>query len=213
MLGWLKKKKVTPSIPARTNLEEWWLSTFTETERDWMVGAYAPMGIPVSDFSRSIPKHILVPSFYHLAIVATWFSKPGYEHCALAFVQKAMDFYAGNMPILDRHFGLYSCSQVFYRWRNVVSGALDKAIDACERCVSFHEDAAVAFMEKHNTMPMHPCFNRLRIIEEKRGNYDRALEICFTASRAGWVDDWPRHIARIERKREKRLTASQPITS
>ncbi len=208
MFGWFKKKRIGGDI-AMMGLEDWWLSTFSEADREWMANTYAPMGSHNRPLVEGGPYFPKPEPFSYLANAATWFSKPGYEHCAIAFLEKSMEFCTDDIPVLDRHFSLYHRSQVFYRWRDTIPGALEKCIAACELCIGFHEEAARAFMNQYRTMVKHPCFDRLRIIEEKRGNYTRALELCHTAQKAGWEDDWPKHIARLEKKMAK---AGQPST-
>lgn len=138
-----------------------------------------------------------------LSMLATWFSKPGHEHCAIAFASKAGEFLGADMPVLDRHFALANLCIVFYRWRDVVPGALDSAIAACEACIAIHHEAAVEARATFGFVPAHHCFRQLRIIEEKRGNYERAIELCEEAKAAGWSDDWDKDIARLQRKRAK----------
>jgi len=189
---------------AMMGLQEWWQSNFSQSEREWMADTYAPMGLGKRPLIEGSSNYASKPnSFAHLSGIAPWFNKEGYAHCAVEFAAKALDFYDETMPVLDRHFGLYNLSVVFYRWRDVVPGALDKALAACELCITFHEDAAKALVKNYGWMAKHPCFDRLRIVEEKRGNYERALELCKTAKSAGWIDDWEKHFARIEKKIEK----------
>lgn len=227
MFGWLKRKSEkapTPQAPqlkptqkpeprvggdiAILGLENWWFSTFSDEDREWIAGAYAPMGgrrRPLVEGGPYLPKP---DAFRHLSAVAPWLSKPGHEHCAIAFLHKALEYEADDMEVLDRHFALYNISETFYRWRDTVPGALEGAIKASERSISFHEETAKAMIAWSGIMAKHPGFDRLRIIAEKRGDYAKALDLCLTAQAAGWVDDWPKHIDRIKKRAAK---AGQPL--
>lgn len=128
--------------------------------------------------------------------------RPGYERCALAFLAKSLEFADDDgLAILDRHFALASHCAVAYRWRDIVPGALDLAIRACEECIAIQEGAAAEAKEAFGFVPAHACFRQLRIIEEKRGNFGRAIELCAQAKAGGWADDWDRQIARLQKKK------------
>ncbi|WP_395326905.1 hypothetical protein WBP06_09325 [Novosphingobium sp. BL-8H] len=180
-----------------------------------MDGAFTPLGITVTLTAAAVDTRngSLVDglartpdsaAFKHLSMLATWFSKPGHEHCAIAFLHKSQEFInADDMDVLDKHFALANHCSVFYRWRDSVPGALEGAIAACEMSIEMHERAAMAAKEFFGMIPAHACFRQLRIIEEKRGNFDRAIELCEMAKAGGWADDWDHAIARIEKKKAK----------
>jgi hypothetical protein len=201
---------------AALGLQDWWFDTFSEHDREWMADAFSPLTIEANaatgEAATVIRERPLVEGwgcspetspFKHLSLLATWFSKPGHEHCAIEFLRKAMEFDDAEMDVLDRHFALANHCIVFYRWRDVVPRALEDAIAACEKCIGIHEDAAAAAKALWGFVPSHHCFKQLRIIEEKRGNFDRAIEICEQAKAGGWADDWDRDIARLLRKKAK----------
>lgn len=208
---------------AALGLQDWWFDTFSEDDREWMASVYAPIGIAASVSTETakvaFPVRPLVEGwgchpdtdpFKHLSNLATWFSRPGYAHCAIAFLEKSLEFGCSNLPVLDQHFALANHCIVFYRWRDSVPGALDGAIDACERCIELHEQAAIEAREFFGSVPSHHCFRQLRIIEEKRGNLDRAIALCEQAKAGGWADDWDKDIARLVKKKAK---ASLPDNS
>ncbi|MCB5409456.1 hypothetical protein [Pseudogemmobacter faecipullorum] len=219
MLRWFinkaSKSNPPPHVPkvmgdiAAMGLEDWWLSTFSESDREWMADTYAPLGGRPRPLVEGGPFSHSPNRFSYLSNAATWFSKPGHEHCAIAFLNKAMEHLGDDMNIIDRHFALYNLSETFYRWRETVSGALDNSVKCAEMAVSFHEETAQAFSKEYNHIPRHPGFTRLRIVAEKKGDFDKALELCLTAQRTGWEDDWPKHIARIEKKLLKATKAAK----
>lgn len=201
MLGFFRKHKVEGDIAA-LGLGDWWLSTFSKEDREWMSSTYTPMGPgqrPLTEGAGIAGSRRDTLSY--LCYVAPWFSKEGHQHCAIAFVDKAMDFYDDSTDVLDRHFALGNQCGLVYRWRDVFPGALDQVVKICELSISFHEEAAVACKEKFGSIPAHACFRQLRIIEEKRGNYERALELCEMAKIGGWAGGWDSDIARIEKKK------------
>ncbi|WP_197275794.1 hypothetical protein [Blastomonas sp. AAP25] len=173
-----------------------------------MADTYAPMGSnpangrPLVDGrSGRVPDQ--APS--HLALLATWFSKPGHDETALLVADKSLELIHDQMPIIDRHFTYGNLCKVFYRWRETAPGALDRAIQVCEACISFHEQAAIAIRAEMGMIPAHACFRQLRIIEEKGGNYARAIQLCQMAKAGGWADDWDHEISRLLKKQAKQL--------
>jgi hypothetical protein len=201
---------------AAMGLQDWWFSTFSEPDREWMADTFMPLRIAADPSTAtahviSIERPLVDGSgcgaqrgaFKHLSLLATWFSRPGYAHLALAFLEKSMEFIDSDTPILDRHFALADHCKVFYRWRDSVPGAFENAIKACEMCIDIHEQAAVEAKEFFGMVPSHACFRQLRIIEEKRGNLDRAIALCEQAKAGGWADDWDKDIARLTKKKAK----------
>lgn len=190
--------KVRGEIAAH-NLTEWWLSTFSPEEQRWMKRVYAPLGAP----PNSLVVGVRAPrsnAFEFLSNAAGWFNKPGGQRCAMLFAEKSLSNYSEAIPILDRHFGLATLCKVFYRWRDVEDGAFEKAILVCESCIQLAPLAAREFIKDGERIPAHYCYRQLRIIEEKRGNYQRAIELCEKAKLEGWADDWDGQIARNTRK-------------
>lgn len=200
MLGIFRKPKVEGDIAA-FGLESWWLDTFSKEDREWMASTYSPMGAGENPLIEGdgIPS-TRRDAFSYLCNVAPWFNKDGRQHCAIAFIDKAMDFYDESIDVLDRHFALSNQCRVVYRWRDVLPGALDRVVQICELSISFHSEAAVECQDKFGLMPSHACFQQLRIIEEKRGNYERAIELCEMAKTGGWAGGWDADIARIQKK-------------
>lgn len=181
-----------------------------------MTEAYAPLTIsldPSSDTASIAQDHhplaqVLLRAGYgnafkQLALLATWFNKPDGEKLAIAVAEKALEFAPFSFPILDRHFGFANLCIVFYRWRDVVPGALDSAVAACKACIAIQDQAAAEAVIAFGMIPAHHCFRQLRIIEEKRGNYDEAICIVEQAKAGGWADDWDRDIVRLRKKLQR----------
>lgn len=208
MIGVLFKPKPRGAI-GQLDLSDWWSETFTEAEREWMIDTYAPTGGASRSLVEGAPSGVVRRRFSFLSNAAAWFNKPEGKRCALAFATKAMEAYGEPMPLMDRHFALASLCGVFYRWRDEVPGALEAAVSACELSMTIHEEVAAAFLLDMGVVPAHACFRQLRIIEEKRGNYDRAIEICDIASSAGWKDDWDGRKAKLLVKKARALAKSR----
>ncbi len=103
------------------------------------------------------------------------------------------------------HFYLQLRGQYYYRWRDHDEFALPMAIDAFERQIALSSQLQPDFLSDGNPeiTVAHAGFRQMRIIEEKRGNYQAAIDLCRRAKAEGWRDPWDKHIARIEKKMAK----------
>lgn len=93
--------------------------------------------------------------------------------------------------------------KIFYRFRESHPEALEKAVWACEQDIALSEKLD-PFCYGDGITLSHYCFKQLAIIEEKRGNIERAIELASQALAQGWRGDWEKRIARLELWRKKR---------
>jgi hypothetical protein len=175
-------------------LTDWWMTAFTEEERSIVNRIYPPFA--KEDF------YVLFSNEYiQLNIASQWLNKTESCQISFKFSDKADEFYSDRISYVDRHFGLHHRCEVYYRWRHL-PGCLDKAIEACERALSILEHSLPLINARHAIDGFgvgSKCVDQLRIIEEKRGNIDRALEICVFAKNVG-CGDLDKHIARLQKK-------------
>ena len=120
-------------------LAEWWLSTFTPTERIHIEERHKPFvaggGHPSASSSRITTgkvRSVGGSAAYFLQYIAFSFNRRDDRHIARRILSKAEEL-AVNAPILDRHFLYQTIIQTYYPDRDIDPGALDKVIDACQR--------------------------------------------------------------------------------
>jgi len=154
-------------------LTDWWLSTFTEEERK-EIQAVRPT-LVVGD-----NEDIIIPERSYPGSTTGWLEN-GLSSLAIEFIgSKDMDIAArllakaeetGGAKLLDRHFTYQQMAQAYYRHRNDDPGALDRAIDSCEKQIHLGPEAAKAFLaEDHEDyLPAHHGFQQLAIIREREG--------------------------------------------
>jgi hypothetical protein len=203
MFGWFRKKERVGGKIAYFGLSEWWLLDFAVDERALIRKTYMPLGTGDQGIDTGVITFTSQTTLSFLSNVAGWFNKEETRHIAYKFLLKADEFSQGDMSIMSKHFAMQSRCETFYKWRELDDLAVQEAINACERGISFSREAAAAFQAEWGDVPSHYCFKQLAIIEEKRGNLDRALELCRRAREDGWKGDWEARIARLERKKAK----------
>lgn len=189
----------------RYELENWWYSEFSKSERDQIAETYRPMGMsgrPLID-GPAIRQPELHPAPF-LANLATWVAKPALDDLALRVAEKALSFHDLPNDLTQIHFMFANLCKVFYRFRDTHPDALGKAIWACEQDIALSSKLDQRKMGG-GVAVSHYCFKQLSIIEEKRGDFESAIALCRKALLQGWNGDWDKRISRMEAAQKKRL--------
>lgn len=187
-------------------LGNWWLSEFTEEERQHIEHAYHPMGHPpekkpltqgtLSSTSRTASNM--------LNGLSSWFTGPEYRHIARKILSKAQELNHDNgniKNVLDEHFTLSEMIPVYYRDRDSQKGMFEKTIDACRQLISLAPQAVKAFLEEYpgQALPSHRGYEQLSIILKKQEKTEEAITVCNQALQQGWAGDWEKRIERYKR--------------
>lgn len=196
---WKSRPKVGGEI-RRYGLDEWWLEELSPLDRKTLQRVYQPLGFSMNSLTQgNVVRQPELDTQSFLANLATWVNRPETKALALKVADKAREQHRRG-DSWGKHFALMNLCRVYYRWREEGNN-LAHAIWACEESIAM----------SHNLSPeadgeivlSHHCFKQLAIIEEKRGNYARAIEICEQAKKQGWAGDWERRILRLMRKTTK----------
>lgn len=215
MFNWIRRKPKEQPVGgdiAFLGLSDWWMYEFTEAERDLIRRTYIPLGFSRHqiDAGKVTNSTLTVPSF--TSNLAGWFNTEDTRHIGYKFLRKADEYRDTDMPPVALHYAMQARCQFFYRWRNHDDFALDAAIDACELGISVSKAAAVAIAKQWGQLNVsHHCFTQLAIIEEKRGNIQRAIELCNTAEADGWLGDWENRRIRLARKLNRGTPPRQSV--
>ena len=188
----------------RYGLDEWWLSEFSQSEREQIADTYRPMGTsgrPLVEGNATRQPELHPGPF--LANLATWVAKPALGDLALRIAEKAASFDTLPSDLTQAHFMFANLCKVFYRFRDTQPGAIDKAVWACEQDIALSPKLNPRSLGG-GVVVAHYCFKQLSIIEEKRGNLDRAISLCREAIAQGWNGDWEKRITRIEAMQRKK---------
>jgi len=200
-------------------LTDWWLSTFTAAEREYIEQVYQPLGgepgsRPLSQ--GKISGRTISPAMLFSGL-ATWFKKPGDRSIVRRILAKAEEVSLTENDLMGLHFTYQQVVQVYYKDREDPA-ALEIAIDACRKQVAIAPQVAKLFQKeardlaKHSderlpesvfNLPTHVGFEQLAIILEKQKDYASAIQICRLAQEQGWAGDWEKRIERCEKKLKK----------
>jgi len=185
-------------------LAEWWLSSFTEQEREYIETRYTPMGIGGTDNSRPLTRGQILDGGTGRASqllwgLATWFRKPEDFHIARRILAKAEEV---AVDPRDFHFTYQGMIQLYYRMRDADPMALDWAIDACGKQIRISFQVAERMKSEYagQPLPHHVGYTQLAVIREKQKNYAEAVRLAKQAKEQGWAGDWDKRIARCEKR-------------
>lgn len=222
-LEWPEVNEPTSGLLSLFGLTEWWNSTFTEAEQEYIESVYKPFG---SDPSEKLLTGLQLvtgtktteTSVSLLYGLAQWFNSKKDIDIAKRIIAKADELATPDLPVLDLHFHYSTVIQVYYKNRDDPA-SLARAVWACQRQIDLSPQAASEFKREHRELrasairdgydsnlpagcklPRHIGFQQLCIILEKEGDHKGALWLAKRASRQGWDGDWDRRIPKLEKR-------------
>lgn len=207
MFRFLKTNKQIAGYIGYFDLQDWWQTAFSKEERDHIEMIYHPMG---SDPNKKTLTEGELSGTSQTAsgllwALAGWFNNPRDRELAKKIIVKAEEMAPISGSILDLHFSLSEKLVIYYRERDTTTDGLNKAIKACRDQIAIAPQAAKAFLKEYpkQPLPAHGGYRQLRIILEKQGKYQEAIDMCIQAKKQGWADNWDKQIATLEKKKQK----------
>ena len=131
------------------NLEEWWETTFTAEEQNYLISAYKPLGMKDTELvsgnilSSTMTKAGFLRSF--ASFVSSDQDNSFNQEIANHILLKAEETALLENDYLNLHFSYQEEIKSNYKHRGQVEGALDKAIHACEKQIKISFEVAIAF--------------------------------------------------------------------
>jgi len=187
-------------------LSDWWLSDFSEPEREYIVKKFQPLGSCGESLIKGDISYTTETPIGLLSALAGWFNKKDDRTIAYRMIKKAEEMINGSSDILDIHFLYQSKLETYYRNRDNDPDAIEKAIGACKQQMAISPRAKVAFKKEYKDSPLpgHKGFKQLVKIEEKQKNFETAIKIGKEALKQGWSGDWEKRIERCLKKLDKK---------
>lgn len=188
-------------------LQDWWLTCFTQEERDHIEEVFHPMGADPNSkpLTQGDISYTSQTAAGLLGSLAGWFNNPRDREIAKKIIQKADELAPESEDVLDHHFTLQQKMEIYYRERGTSPEAMETAIQACREQIAFAPQAAKAFQKEYpgETLPAHAGYSQLRIILEKQGKFDEAIELSEQAKAQGWSGAWDKMIETLNKKKHK----------
>ena len=202
IFSFLNKKPTIKGEIGYFNLSEWWLSEFSDEERDHIIKIYQPMGSSGDSLVKGEITSTTQSAIGLLSVLAGWFDNEKDRKFAYRLLKKAEELINDTSNIVDIHFLFMNKLKIYYKDRNKDSDALNKSVEACKQQIEIAPKVKMAFQKEYGNDPLpgHSGFEQLAIIEEKQKKFDSVIEISKKALEQGWAGDWEKRIERCNKK-------------
>ncbi len=196
-----KKNKVSGEI-GYFGLSEWWLSEFTNEERNYILKKFQPLGSDENSLVDGDISYTSQTALGFLSGLVSWFDNEKDRKIAYRILRKAEELIDETCNIIDVHFHYQNKLKIYYKDRDKDINALNQAIEACKKQIEIAKEVKTAFLKEfdNDPLPGHVGFEQLAIIEEKHKNFESAINISKTALEQGWAGDWQKRIDRCTKK-------------
>ena len=143
-----KQPKKVAGFMGQAGLADWWLSEFNDAERAHILATFQPMGAGdggamlvqgQSGGTHNDPSHLL-------SSLAGWFKRETDRTIAYRIIDKAEELLATSPSVLTKHFTYQAKAEIYHRWRDVDSFALDRAEKACRDQIALASIATKEFL-------------------------------------------------------------------
>jgi tetratricopeptide (TPR) repeat protein len=187
-------------------LEDWWLSVFSDEERQYIQSKFQPLGSSGDSLTSGEIGYTSETAVGLLSGLSGWFSAAHDRHIAYRILEKAEELSSSCTRILDVHFLYQGMMEIYYKDRDRPE-CKAKAVYACRQQIALAPKAAEEFRLSFKTSPLpcHTGYEQLVIILEKDGDYKEAIELCKQAEKQGWAGNWRQRIDRCQEKLDKSL--------
>ncbi|CAH0997972.1 hypothetical protein EMA8858_04107 [Emticicia aquatica] len=186
-------------------LSEWWLNSFSESERKYIVSTYNPLSIGTESLTEGHYDYTSRSIISFLVGLSGWFNKIEDIQIALKIFEKIDSLIQPNTNIIDLHFYYSQKIEIFYKHRETYPSALNLAIESCKKQIEISEKASIELKKEYqgSYLPKHKGYEQLAIIEEKNKKYDNVIALCNKAITQKWNGDWQKRIERCYKKIQK----------
>ena len=196
-------------------LTEWWTSSFSPAERDYMEAAFRPNGLPAR--AKPLTRDRGLVSFPTAAALLTILAdrlseKRQDRNLASRVLAQAEKRAAAEEDILGRHYVYHQMIRLHSRWKDEFPDAVDQMLTACHKQIELAPETAKTLREMRpgQPLPTHLGYLQASVQLEREGRYEPAIELCRQAQAGGWGGNWAWRIQCLSRKLYE---SGQPVKS
>jgi hypothetical protein len=181
-------------------LSGWWIKTFTEDEKKYIVERYKRYH-PRLGADSLLQGDALAAEYYtassYLNFVTSIFKKPNDNTIARKIAKKALEL--AKEPY-ELHQALKWTIIHNYKVRDKEPGALDLVISACKQQIQNTPRYMIEFRKRYPSLSFrdHEGYIYLVKILEKQKKYLEAIRLIEEAKQQGWIGDWEKIIERCQ---------------
>jgi hypothetical protein len=193
-------------------------SDFTDSEKERLDEIYQQMrvGLFVDNvFNGNTKTRIVINGENELYEQLRKATNPGNYFCDLlkgtnpvsdyALCEKIINIIDDNKELLfdewSLHFYYITRMEIYYRNRDIIEGAFDKAVESCLKMIDIAKKLSTDNSKIYpDSNPSHPGYKQLAIILMKQHKYQEVIDLCQQAKSQYWKGDWDERIERAEQK-------------
>jgi hypothetical protein len=185
-------------------LTEWWLETFSEHEIKYIIETFQPINGSGNSLVKGNITQTNETSISFLTNLSAWFKNENDRTIGFEIINKAEELLSETSNLLDAHYLFQTKIELLYKWRDD-NDILNEIINVCKQQIAISNEVKSQFIKenKREPLPFHKGFEQLAIIEEKRNNYQHAIDISTKAMKEGWFGEWENRIERCNKKLSK----------
>lgn len=216
MFNFFKISKEPKGLIAFYSLEDFWLNTFSEEERAYIVETYQPMELGVGLGLKNQTKNTLTEgnvsytsesAATFLSNLAGWFDNPRDRSISTRLIDKALSLLEESSNLVDLHYALSSAITIYYKNRSDEL-IMKKVIDLCYKQIGIIKELIPnlrkeLYLTKKESLPIHKGYEQLTIILKKEGRFEEVIKISKQAKKEGWAGDWDKRIEFAQKKLKK----------
>jgi hypothetical protein len=186
-------------------LGDWWLSTFSTTQRRHMEALFQGSEIPAGTRPLTRDRGLLgvQTAAGLLVLLADKLSnQPQDRSLACCVLAQAEGRATAANDLLGLHHVYQQAIRLHLRWKGEFRDALDLAFAACYKQMRISPQVLEILKERYpNTpLPAHLGYLHAASMMEQQGRCQQAIEICRQALSEGWSGDWSLRIQRMARQ-------------
>ncbi|MGE4443838.1 MAG: hypothetical protein AB7E37_02520 [Candidatus Altimarinota bacterium] len=180
-------------------LGDWWQSSFSKEEQDYIISKYNPLGGNGESLVEGKPTYVSGNIVSLLGGLSGWFSNENDFNIGFLFLGKGEDLINKGIAIskIDLHFFYADQINFYYKFRNN-KGFYDNFIDSCKKQINISNLVAKEMkLEYGDKLPKHTGYEKLIFVFSIEGKKNEVIELSLKAKSEGWNGDWEKFIEKI----------------
>jgi len=177
------------------HLTDWWLSEFTDEERELIEDKYHPLGV---SRPRPLTQGKLLDSTGRpaqlLSGLASWFRSPSDRPIQRRILAKARELAEAGQNPIDIHYTYQGLIQSFYKDREADPTALETAIEVCTAQIAMAPQVAEACRREDEDRKKRPTYRDLGLDVDEPPDTDTRLSSLSTKKQREYLgaryEDW-----------------------
>lgn len=180
-------------------LWDWWQSSFSKEEQDYIISKYNPLWWNWESLVEWKPTYVSWNIVSLLWWLSWWFSNENDFNIWFLFLWKWEDLINKGIAIskIDLHFFYADQINFYYKFRNN-KWFYDNFIDSCKKQINISNLVAKEMkLEYWDKLPKHTWYEKLIFVFSIEWKKNEVIELSLKAKSEWWNWDWEKFIEKI----------------